>query len=133
MASRVRITPAAEARRDEHRRGRGCRLSAREAEESLEKLRGRVERLRERARREGLANRPVVDEMLSSLEEDTEVLSTAIEELSCTNQELLAASLETERQSQRYEELFRLAPDAYLVTDAGGVILELNAIAESKL
>jgi len=49
------------------------------------------------------------------------------------NQELATArhSLETER--QRYQELFDFAPDAYLVTDVEGVILEANNPAAGLL
>ena len=44
------------------------------AESHLEKLRGRVRLLRERAAREGLARNPLVNEMLHALDETVDVL-----------------------------------------------------------
>lgn len=108
-------------------------MKAPSAESHLETLRGRVRQLRERAARDGLAANPVVDETLHVLEETVGALSASLEELSCSNAELTQANRDAELHARRYVELFRYAPDAYVVTDAHGVILELNSIAENKL
>jgi PAS domain S-box-containing protein len=61
------------------------------------------------------------------------LLETANEELNCTVEELRVSSEELVEQHQqleyerfRYQNLFDVAPDGYLVTDASGKILEAN-------
>jgi PAS domain S-box-containing protein len=49
------------------------------------------------------------------------------------NQELIAAREALEAQRRRYQELFELAPDGYLVTDALGKIQEVNRAAAKML
>lgn len=68
--------------------------------------------------------------------ETLEELSAALEELHVANEELrqqndeLAASRQlVEAERFRYQELFDLAPDGYLVTDPEGVIQEANRAA----
>ena len=58
-----------------------------------------------------------------------EELQVAMEHLQQENEELAAArqALETER--QRYQELFDLAPDAYMIINTSGVIEEANFAA----
>lgn len=63
-------------------------------------------------------------------------LATALVELQITEEELreqadelIAARERIEAERQRYRELFEEAPDAYLVTDPGGKILEANRAA----
>jgi nitrogen fixation/metabolism regulation signal transduction histidine kinase len=65
-----------------------------------------------------------------------EKLQTALEELRVTeeelrtqNEELAAAREELDAQRRRYRALFEFAPDAYLVTDPTGKILEANRAA----
>ena len=60
-------------------------------------------------------------------------LQVAMEELTRQNDELLAARNRTEADRQRYQDLFEFAPDAYLVTDLGGIIREANQAAVSLL
>jgi PAS domain S-box-containing protein len=64
-----------------------------------------------------------------SLSEAVEELTTTLEELHTMNEELTQsqqAALETQ---QRYQELFDGVPEAYLVTDLQGLILEANRTA----
>jgi len=49
------------------------------------------------------------------------------------NQELAATRQIIEAERQRYHDLFELAPDAYLVTDAEGIIREANRAAAMLL
>lgn len=55
------------------------------------------------------------------------------EQLFQQNQELMAAREAVEAERRRYQELFELAPDGYLVTDANGKILEANRAAAKIL
>jgi PAS domain S-box-containing protein len=69
-----------------------------------------------------------VEQLRAALEE----LRVADEELRQQNEELVAAHLEVEAERKRYQELFELAPDAYIVTTMSGIIREANRSA-SKL
>ena len=53
-------------------------------------------------------------------------LRVAMEELRVAQEELLAARTKTVAERNRYEDLFALAPDGYLVTDARAIITEAN-------
>jgi PAS domain-containing protein len=53
--------------------------------------------------------------------------------LEARSEELEAARGLVELEQSRYRELFELAPDAYLVTDASGRILEANRAAVTLL
>jgi PAS domain S-box-containing protein len=63
-----------------------------------------------------------VEDLRVALEE----LRVADEELRQQNEELNAAHLELDVERRRYQELFELAPDAYLVTSLTGIIEEAN-------
>lgn len=63
-------------------------------------------------------------------------VATALEELNAThadlrqqNEQLAEMQLDLEAERNRYAALFNFAPDAYLVTDASGIIREANAAA----
>ncbi len=62
-----------------------------------------------------------------------EELQVALEELQQQNEELHLAQVALEVQKLRYQELFELAPHAYLVTDEQGIIQEANHIAATTL
>jgi PAS domain S-box-containing protein len=70
------------------------------------------------------------DEALHELSAMIEELNVASEELRVQNQALRDAYYAVEAQRVRYEELFTLIPDAYLVTDLLGTIQEANRSAE---
>src|SRR5215208_2735718 len=71
----------------------------------------------------------VIEELHTALEE----LRVADEELRQQNEELSAAHFQVEIERQRYQDLFQLAPDAYLVTDLMGIITEANHSASRLL
>ena len=73
------------------------------------------------------------EEALAALGTTMEQLGVAEEELLRQNEELLRAREEREEERRRYHELFELAPDIYLVTDAHAVIREANAAASELL
>jgi PAS domain S-box-containing protein len=66
---------------------------------------------------------------LAELEVQNEELTVADEELRVQMDELTRLSERVAGERQRYQELFDFAPDAYLITDVHGVILEANAAA----
>src|SRR3954462_10405963 len=56
-------------------------------------------------------------------------LEMALEELDVMWEELQGQSALLVRENERYAEFFDFAPDAYLITDAGGKIREANQAA----
>jgi PAS domain S-box-containing protein len=69
-----------------------------------------------------LSSEESVEDLRLALEE----LQVAHEELREQNEQLIAAHLELDLERRRYQELFELAPDAYLITNLAGIILEAN-------
>jgi PAS domain S-box-containing protein len=72
-------------------------------------------------------------EALEELQVSMEELQVAGEEMSHQSQELSAARLTAEEDRQKYLELFAEAPDAYIVTDDKGLIVEANERAGALL
>jgi PAS domain S-box-containing protein len=64
-----------------------------------------------------------------SLSEAVEELTTALEALHTMNEELTQSQQAALMTQQRYQELFEWVPEAYLVTDLQGLILEANRTA----
>jgi PAS domain S-box-containing protein len=62
-----------------------------------------------------------------------EALAVALEELRAANEELQQQNEDLAAANRRYQELFSLAPDAYLVTDVHGTIQEANGAASHLL
>lgn len=75
------------------------------------------------------AKRDPRDERIQDLKLALEELRVADEELRQQNEEILSAHLEVDAERRRYHELFDLAPDAYLVTNLAGIIVEANKSA----
>jgi PAS domain S-box-containing protein len=73
------------------------------------------------------------EEASEALNVTLEELRVAEEELRVQNEQLAAAHDVINAERQRYHELFNLAPDGYLVTDANGVIREANVAAAELL
>jgi PAS domain-containing protein len=75
----------------------------------------------------------VTSEELSVASEELNVAQEELiqqhEELVQQNQELVAVREAVEAERQRYQELFELAPDGYLVTDVNGNIQQANRAA----
>jgi PAS domain S-box-containing protein len=70
---------------------------------------------------------------LESLQLIYEELQTSLEASTVIEEELLQQSEQVVAERQRYYDLFQFAPDAYLLTDANGLILEANAAARKLL
>jgi len=70
-------------------------------------------------------------ESLEELDAVIEQLSAVHKEQSRQLNELAALGQELEARQKRYWDIFQFAPDAYLITDTEGTILEANRAAES--
>lgn len=69
-------------------------------------------------------------ELLATILEE---LSISIEELHVQHQEILETRHLLEIERQKYQDLFELAPDSYLITDSLGIIKKINHATESLL
>jgi PAS domain S-box-containing protein len=78
---------------------------------------------------EEFGNRLETAENVEDLRAALEELRVAEDELRQQNEELIAAHLQVEAERRRYQELFELAPDAYVVTSLSGIITEANQSA----
>ena len=107
-----------------------------QADEALNRAHDELEQhVRERTQELNIANDQLRSEVAEREKAQAELESSLLElqvieeELRNNNEMLLDAQkiLETER--QRYQDLFEFAPDAYLVTDKNGMVLEANQFA----
>jgi PAS domain S-box-containing protein len=73
---------------------------------------------------------PGVERAVEGLQTGLEELRVAEAQLRAQNDELIASQLALEVERARLADLFDAAPDAYIVTDDHGVILEANDAAE---
>jgi PAS domain S-box-containing protein len=109
------------------------RMADAELTEQIRALRSRMADVDE-ARRVAPAGDPgdggVLFELLTNAAEELDV---AGEELRRQNEALRAAHWALEEERGRYRDLFENAPDAYLVTDANGIIREANQQAGALL
>jgi PAS domain S-box-containing protein len=101
--------------------------------EQLAVLRERTEQLARRA--SGGEGSPEVarEEPRGKLQSAVELLRLAEEELDRQQEQLLAAQQALDQERRRYQELFELAPCAFIVTDTLGIIQEMNRTAELLL
>ncbi|QKQ75081.1 PAS domain S-box protein [Nostoc sp. TCL240-02] len=70
---------------------------------------------------------------ITDLMQTCEALREALEELRQQNEELAIACETAELERRRYQDLFDLAPNAYLVTDVAGIIKEVNYVTAALL
>ncbi|MGB3201206.1 MAG: PAS domain-containing protein, partial [Nodosilinea sp.] len=89
------------------------------------------------ALRDRATDRPTEPELLEAALKELyfvlEELHTADDELNRQNQALSASQFELDAERQRYQTLFDLAPDGYLVTDQQGKIYHANRAASQLL
>lgn len=72
---------------------------------------------------------PMFDQMLDALR----ALAATAEHLHDQNEELIEARAKIEAEHWQYQDLFEMAPDGYVVTDAAGIIRKANRAAEGLL
>jgi len=107
-------------------RGRG----ADNLEEQIGRMRSQLASIRRGYREPPTApSREAAEDLRATIEE----LYVAEEELRLEHEELLRARAEADGQRRRYEELFQLAPDAYVVTNSLGIVREANRAAADML
>ena len=104
-------------------RGREPNIQLDAAREAVERLQSSLQ----------VVGDELLDEQLEQLASAVDQLGALAEQLSDVRSARRAAAMEAARQRRRYRELFDLAPDSYLVTDAKGVILEANRAAGELL
>jgi PAS domain S-box-containing protein len=108
-------------------------LALRRARDELE------QRVQERTQELNIANNQLRTEVAerqkaqTKLESSLQELQVIEEELRNNNEMLLDAQKVLDNQRRRYQDLFEFAPDAYLVTDKNGQILEANQSATQLL
>lgn len=103
-------------------------------DDRLKALHAHTEKLRTELEIANAAGRSLsADTHLVDLETTVEELRVAEEELRVQNEELMHHRHDLEGALSRYQELFELAPDAYFVTDAAGIVREANGAAARLL
>lgn len=70
---------------------------------------------------------------VGELEDSLEELEVTWEQLAQRNRDLADLGEALRRERQRYRDLFDLAPDAYVITDRAGLVIEANAQARRLL
>jgi PAS domain S-box-containing protein len=110
------------------------------AERALRQARDELEqRVQKRTQELNIANNQLRAEVTerqkaqTELESSLQELQVIEEELRNNNEMLLDAQKVLDNQRRRYQDLFEFAPDAYLVTDKNGQILEANQSATQLL
>jgi PAS domain S-box-containing protein len=98
-----------------------------------EEFQSRLENIGQRFDRIAQGEVPAMEIAVEDLRVTLEELRVADEELRRQNDMLVVAHTQVEVERQRYRDLFELAPDAYLVTDAYGVVTEANQSASRLL
>ena len=98
--------------------------------DQLEVLREQREKLAGRADRRDPSPDIAREKPVEALQSALESLRVAEKELRQQNEDLLAAQRALEDERRRYQGLFELAPCGYVVTDAFGIIQEMNRTAE---
>lgn len=100
---------------------------------TLKEVKGRYTMLLEQSRTRYGEKTNVETEALRELARAIEELNVSYEELRAQNDALRDAYHEVETERQHYTDLFSLIPDAYVVTDVFGTILDANNAAEELL
>jgi PAS domain S-box-containing protein len=101
--------------------------------DKLETALVRAAGLEERLTQPGVEEPGLLLDAFDALRTTLEELRVADEELRHQNEKLIESRVELDAERKRYEDLFELAPDCYLVTDRHGCILEANGEAANLL
>jgi PAS domain S-box-containing protein len=101
--------------------------------QKIDAVRDRAAKLQSRVNTSSNQPKQLFPQALAELETALEELHVAEEEMRVQNEQLAIASLQLQAERQRYQDLFEFAPDGYLVTDAMGLIREMNRAATKLL
>lgn len=110
-----------------------CKRGDTSLEQQIQGVQQRYELICQNTENASIPTQNLLAQAITELGIALEELQVTTEELYQQNAELLAARADVEAERQRYQMLFELAPDGYLVTDAKGVIQEANCTAEVLL
>jgi PAS domain S-box-containing protein len=102
-------------------------------DEAIRAVQERLATLQKQAMSASADETQILSGAFQDLQITLEELQVADEELRQQNEELALARQIAEVERQRYQELFELAPDAYLVTDVAALIQEANRAAAALL
>jgi len=100
---------------------------------ATEKVQERLDWLERHAATPGAAGGQQLTEAVNAVRQTLEEVEAVETELAQQNEELIATREALEIERYRYQELFELAPDGYLLTDAGGLVQEINFAAVELL
>ncbi|MCP6763042.1 MAG: ATP-binding protein [Fischerella sp. CENA71] len=104
-------------------------MNASEFIQQIKAVRQRADVLENHAKTSELLPAEILHDSLEELNTALEELRVAEEEIRQQNEELRNTRYALDVERQRYKELFDFAPDAYLVTNTEGKILEANRTA----
>jgi two-component system, OmpR family, sensor histidine kinase VicK len=93
----------------------------------------RLDNILQATKRESAQPDSFLEGLTEELHVSLEELYVALEELNVQNEELKIGQRAIVAERKRYQNLFELAPDGYLVTDLNGVIREANWAAATML
>jgi two-component system, OmpR family, sensor histidine kinase VicK len=93
----------------------------------------RLDEILQATNRESARTDSFLEGLTEELHVSLEELYVALEELNVQNEELKIGQKALVAERKRYQNLFELAPDGYLVTDLNGVIREANWAAATML
>ncbi|MBE9006500.1 PAS domain S-box protein [Fortiea sp. LEGE XX443] len=99
----------------------------------IEAAQQRLEQIQQQANSSSNTSDHLISVAIAELSIALEELSIAAAKLHRQNQELLETRQMLDWERQRYQDLFNFAPEAYLVTDEQGIILEANQAAQTLL
>lgn len=102
-------------------------------ERTVQESRQRLSGILSEANEDAYASKEHLQRFIRELSEGLEELLVAEEELRVQGEELAASTAAIDAERERYGELFEFAPDAYLVTDSLGKIIEANSAASRML
>ncbi|TBR59628.1 PAS domain-containing sensor histidine kinase [Westiellopsis prolifica IICB1] len=106
-------------------------MNASEFTQQIKAVRQRADVLKNNAKTSELLPSEILHDSLEELNTALEELRVAEEEIRQQNEELKNTRYALEVERQRYKELFDFAPDAYLLTNTEGKVLEANRTATS--
>ena len=101
--------------------------------QQIKQVRQRTKKLQNRVQESPWQQQDSLEQAFEELNVSLEELRVAEEELRAQNEELAIANKLLVAERQRYQELFGVAPETYIVTDIYGKILEANCAAATLL
>jgi two-component system sensor histidine kinase VicK len=102
-------------------------------EQQVREVQARLDEILQTANHESARSDSFLESVTEELHVALEELYVALEELNTQNDELRISQKALVAERKRYQNLFELAPDGYLVTDLNGMVREANWAAATLL